>query len=259
MEVNSFTFNGINSRSMGIYISGYNTFGAPQKSYEKVSVPGRSGDLLLSNNRFENFTLVYPAIIIDNYESNTKNLRNTLLSTNGYCKLKDTYHPGEFRMAAFEGPMDFDTIQLCAGSIDLEFNCKPQRYLESTDGFIRINTPSSGYNNNVTKFTAFPDIYIEITPGEEGYLSFNNSLGNGTLAISGLNTQRKIYIDCEAENVTDGDAHQTGTLSYDVTRGNINCNKFITGKFPFLAPGITTFNISSNISKFIIRPRLWCI
>lgn len=137
MEVNSFphsiTFNGKNSLEFSLYVSGDKTFNSPEKDYTKVSVPGRSGDLVISNNRYKNINVVYNSIIIDDYSNNVEKIRDWLLSPDGYCRLEDTYHPDEFRLACFSGPIDFDTLLLEAGSTSLSFDCKPQRFLKSAE------------------------------------------------------------------------------------------------------------------------------
>lgn len=137
MEVNSFphsiTFNGKNSLEFSLYVSGDKTFNSPEKDYTKVSVPGRSGDLVISNNRYKNINVVYSGIIINDYSNNVEKIRDWLLSPDGYCRLEDTYHPDEFRLACFSGPIDFDTLLLEAGSTSLSFDCKPQRFLKSAE------------------------------------------------------------------------------------------------------------------------------
>ena len=75
MAINSITFNGQNSLDYGLYVSGNQTFNSAEKDYSKVSVPGRSGDLLVFNNRYKNVSLNYNAILIENYEENAERVR----------------------------------------------------------------------------------------------------------------------------------------------------------------------------------------
>ena len=49
-----------------------------------------------------------------------------------YQRLEDDYHPDEYRMAIFTGPLDFDTRFLNrSGETTLNFNCKPHRYIKA--------------------------------------------------------------------------------------------------------------------------------
>ena len=41
-----FTFNGKSSKDFGVYISGLNTFGAPERDVDIISISGRNGDLI---------------------------------------------------------------------------------------------------------------------------------------------------------------------------------------------------------------------
>lgn len=129
---NYFVYNGVDSRDYGVYISGQQTFGAPKKAYTFYNIPGRNGALVGYDNRFENLNISYKAFIYKDFEKNLANFRSFLLSVNGYARLEDSYHPDEFRMAAYVGPFE-PTVrsQNDAGSFTITFNCKPQRYLLS--------------------------------------------------------------------------------------------------------------------------------
>ena len=53
----SFTFAGRSSKDFGIYLSGSGVFNAPERDVETISIPGRSGDLILDNGRFKNISV----------------------------------------------------------------------------------------------------------------------------------------------------------------------------------------------------------
>lgn len=129
---NYFIYNGVDSRDYGVYISGQGTFNAPQKAYQFYNIPGRNGALIGYDKRFENVNITYQAFIYKDFEKNLANFRSFLLSVNGYARLEDSYHPDEFRAAAYVGPFDPEvTSKNDAGSFTITFNCKPQRYLKS--------------------------------------------------------------------------------------------------------------------------------
>lgn len=156
---NYFTFDGIDSRSFGVYISGQGTFKAPARSYDALEIPGRNGALLGIDSRLDNVELTYPAFIYSNFAENIAAFRAFLLSHKGYFKLKDSYHPDEFRLAYYPGPFEPDvTSANNAGSFDITFICKPQRYLESGQEVVELS-PSTAqvetYTGNI----------VEIEPG----------------------------------------------------------------------------------------------
>lgn len=246
MEINSITFNGKNSLDFGLYVSGNQTFNSAEKDYSKVSVPGRSGDLLLFNNRYKNVNVNYDAILIEDYEKNAEKVRSWLLSANGYCRLEDTYHPDEFRMASFSGPVDFDTKMLEAGETTLTFDCKPQRWLKSGENWISCEDGPNGFTatlSNPTLFESKPLIKLE------GYGTIE--IGTGIIEIRGdiIDVPTTIYVDCETMNCFYYDNNS------EVPK---NANKYvIISKWPTLLPGDTY--VHSNAVGFHIQPRWWTL
>lgn len=246
MEINSITFNGKNSLDFGLYVSGNQTFNSAEKDYSKVSVPGRSGDLLLFNNRYKNVNVNYDAILIEDYEKNAEKVRSWLLSANGYCRLEDTYHPDEFRMASFSGPVDFDTKMLEAGETTLTFDSKPQRWLKSGENWISCENGPSGFTatlSNPTLFESKPLIKLE------GYGTIE--IGTGIIEIRGdiIDVPTTIYVDCETMNCFYYDNNS------EVPK---NANKYvIISKWPTLLPGDTY--VHSNTVGFHIQPRWWTL
>lgn len=238
MAINSITFNGQNSLVYGLYVSGNQTFNSAEKDYSKVSVPGRSGDLLVFNNRYKNVNLNYDAILIENYEENAERVRAWLLSADGYCRLEDTYHPNEFRMASFSGPIDFDSKMLEAGETTLTFDCKPQRWLKSGEQKILLTPDNNRPIINPTLFEAKPLLRV--------YGIGQLQVGTGVINI---NTSGTEYIDIDCDIM-------------DCYEGSINRNRNVTiSKWPTFTPGnnIIDFPNDSNITKVYITPRWWTL
>ena len=91
--MHKFWYNGHCCRDFGIYVSGENTFNGPERDYELVSIPGRSGDLIRDNKRYKNITVSYQAFIHRDFLRNTDAARAWLLgSPMQYQKLEDDYH-----------------------------------------------------------------------------------------------------------------------------------------------------------------------
>ena len=210
-DYNKLVYNGIDLREYGLFVSGNRTFNAPRKEYDKVSIPGRSGDLVISNGRYSNVPLEYDAILIEDYELNTAALRSILLSPEGYVRIEDGYHPDEYRMGVFEGPLDFDTILLEAGRCTLEFNCMPQRWLKSGEEEFIIESPQTIVNN--TMFDARPIFSFKgngklscvIEQGFD-YQSFGIDFGQNS-------SDMECFVDCDKMN-----CYKEGYDSVDVER-----------------------------------------
>ena len=127
MSLKSFYLNGDRSADHGLFISGDAVYNAPAYDYEVIQIPGRNGDLIMDNGRFNNITVTYPAFVVD--VSNLQDIRQWLLKNRGYQRITDDYNPTEFRMGYFAGDFDVDVFANRAGTFDLTFNCKPQRFL----------------------------------------------------------------------------------------------------------------------------------
>ena len=132
MSINSFTFDGVSSEDMGLYVGGQKTFGAPQRDVTKVSIPGRNGDLVRDNGRFLNSEIAYNIVAMNDFKETAQNVRNWLMSAKGYKRLEDTYHPEHYRMARVSGGIDFETGAYNAtGKAQILFDCMPQRFRKS--------------------------------------------------------------------------------------------------------------------------------
>lgn len=225
----------------GVHVSGEGTFTAPEKEFETVKVPGRSGDLHISSGRFANISVKYPAFIFDDFSHAFAELRNFVLSRNGYCRLEDTYHPDEYRMAIFKGPMSPTVTLLQAGTFDLEFQCKPQRYLKSGEN-PQTFTANGVSIYNPTSFESFPVIRI--------YGNGTLGVGDNTIVVKSGHGQSYIDVDCDLM-----DAYCDAT----------NCNAYTSFTTPSgksritLTPGTNGLSLGSGISKIMIWPRWWML
>lgn len=163
--LNKFIFDGVDSSDYDVLVSGEGVFNSPERDVEVIEVPGRNGAFILDKGRFKNIEVTYP---IKNHEANLADfrtklagLRNALSSRVGYKRLEDTFHPDEYRMAQFSGPMEVDPIKYnyATDAIDLVFNCKPQRYLKS--GETEQTVTSGGTITNPTLFESQPLLKVE--------------------------------------------------------------------------------------------------
>lgn len=230
------TFGGIQSNQFGVWISGEGTFDAPERDVEMVEIPGRNGNLILENNRFLNIEITYPAFISKGFESRFDDFKAVMLANKGYQALYDTYHPNHFRMASFKGAIEPQTGPYNrAGSFDLVFDCKPQRYLVS--GTTPTTLTASGSITNPTLYDAQPNLRV---------------YGAGNIAVNGVtitvasNSFPYIDIDCEA---------------MDARYGSTNCNSYITvynDTFPTLGPGSNAVSFT-GITQVTIQPRWWTV
>lgn len=228
------TFAGKNLADFGVWISGSGTFDAPARDVSFQSIPGRNGDLLFDNGRFENITVTYPAFISRHFRPRIDDLRAFLTGQVGYQELRDTYHPGEFRQAAYVGGLSVSpTPANRAGSFNLSFRCKPQRFLDI--GAVPLpDFTAAGVIFNPTQFPARPLIRVYGTAGTV-------TLNGITVQISGI-TGGYADIDCYLMEVPG--FNKTTILQ--------------NGEFPQLDPGDNSISFT-GFTRVAVTPRFYTI
>lgn len=227
------TFNGVSTADYGVYISGAESFNAPERDITFFSVPGRNGDLAIDNNRFRNIAVTYPAFIRDDFPDKRNALISALLGQNaGYKKLITTYDTDHFRLGVFSRGMEFVTGPgNTSGKFGLVFECKPQRFLASGENNVTLT--ASGTVNNPTAFEAMPLIRV---------------YGTGTVTVNGTAVTIKT-----AGSYTDIDSELQ-----DCYRGTVNCNNYVTlTDFPTLVSGSNAVVLGAGITSIRITPRWW--
>lgn len=180
----SITFGGVNSADFDLYVGGEGTFNAPKRVVEVFEVPGRNGDLVVDQGRFENieveYTIINQEADLATFSQKLSAFRNALCSQRGYQRLTDTFHTDEFRMALFIDEFEVKPIEYApAAEFKIKFNCKPQRFLTSGETAVDVLAPGSlrGELTNPTLFGSSPLLAIT---------------GAGTLDIESDNSD-KVY------------------------------------------------------------------
>ena len=172
-------FGGIKSSDYGVYISGEGVFNAPEKDVEIIDIPGRDGAYILDHGNYKNIQVTYPAFnqeaSMEEFIAAIDNFRNAISSLSGYQRLTDSFHPDEYRMAAFVSGLEVKPILYndSTARITIAFNCKPQRFL--TSGETPVSVASGGTITNPTLFDAKP------------LIKFNSSGADGSISIGDHN------------------------------------------------------------------------
>lgn len=231
-----FWFNGRCCDEFGIVASGEHTYNAPQRDVDALQIPGVNGDLLISNKRYKNISVVYPCGIVHNFASRAEAARAWLLAPQGYCRLEDDYSPNTYRLGYFSGPIDFDMALLNrAGTADLTFTCKPQRYYKIGEAPLRLTAPGALYN--FTLFGSLP--LIEVTGEGAGSLT----VGDCTVEIRALDGT--LTLDCELQNACKGTENKNNTI--------------YAPEFPRLTPGANAVSWTGGVTGVSITPRWWTL
>lgn len=234
--MHQFLYNGRSSQDFGLVLSGEDTWRKAVPDLDRTSIPGRNGDLLLSNQRYSNVNIIYHVGIMRDFSTNYGAFMNFLLKDPGYHRLEDSYHPEYYRLAVMEtevnpkmGAYNRD------GTFDVTFSCKPQQYLKS--GERKQILTGSGTVFNPTIFDAKPLLRI--------YGQGQITIGDDTVTLTGCDGYTDL--DCELE---------------DAYKDNENKNGYLvlpSGDFPVLKPGSTSIIFGSGITRIELVPRWWCL
>lgn len=239
MSTGTITWNGTTSISLGVYVSGTNAHNAAEADMTAYQIPGRNGDLVVSNNRYKNITVTYPAFIPHSLATNEQAIRNWLRGSNDYEELTDTYDTSHFRLARTIGELAFQPVRPDAANFEISFDCMPQRFL--TSGTSPVTISSTTVVTNPTDYEAKPLITVT-SIAASAVIEFNSDI-TLTATTSYANT---VIIDCDAQNIYDS-----------VTLDNKNSLFSMPDGFPVLRTGSNTITVIGSISSVSMEPRWW--
>lgn len=229
-------YNGRSSKEIGLEVETFPSYQSPKRSYEKIHIPGRNGDLLIDNGSWENTERSYE-VSIGSYRRRYYEMMNAvsewLHSAISYVRLEDSYEPEYYRLAAYLEDVSMTNLFNRGGKATITFDCKPQRFLKLGDVPI-ILTEKSTTIQNPTGFASLPIITVYGTGS--GVLV----VGTYTVEISDIGNQ--IIIDSEIQ-----DAYWERT--------NKNSVITIRNGFPKLDTGLVTIGFSGGISQVEVIPK----
>ena len=118
-----FTINNKTNKDFNFKVKSSNHLLRPRKRLEFISIPGRTGDLILDDNSRENFNLVIEGYI-DGRKSNLKALTEQLdlwlNSSRGYQSI--TFDDVTVLKAVLIGEIDINEVVKNFGELTLEFS-----------------------------------------------------------------------------------------------------------------------------------------
>ena len=229
--MNSFTFNGKSSAEFGLYISEKNIYSIPARDVNFHSVPGRSGDILIDNGRYENVIVSY-TVGLKNIKGNIREIKAWLCKP-GYLKLTDTYQPSLFRYACFCSSVDVVELLENVGTAQISFNCKPFMYLNSGQTTKTITGTGSVTLTNPCDFESEP--LIRIYGSGAVTLTINDKAYNFTQVSPNLSC------DSELMNCYYGTTLKNNVINFT--------------EFPVFEPGANVISYTGSVTRIIVTPR----
>ena len=230
-----FTLDGKSSVDFDTWIANGNMWDGAEHDDEAVEVPGRNGAIIFNNGRYRNFSAVLSCYIPSDMQRNVDGLRAFLSSRHGYCKYEDNLHPMEYRMVRYKGGFSLSAADRVGASVDLTFDCKPQRFLKSGD--ITVTYTGNGTIFNHTNYAARPLIRCVGTGGTV-------AIGGVSVTVTGCTSS--VTIDCDLMEAYEGTVSRNGTTTLN------------NGAFPTIKPGEWTVTFT-GFTRVEITPRWWTI
>ena len=227
-------YDGRDCRDFGVVVSSMGTHNAPQRAVEDVIVAGRNGTLTIDMGRFENITISYVAMILENFADRFDEFKAFLMSRKGYKRLEDSFNPAYYRLAKLHEVIEPEaTLMDHAGKFNIPFDCDPRRFLKSGDEEITLT--ATGMIHNPTYFDAKPLLKVTGT----------GTITIGTKVITITNNSTYVLIDLETMS-----AYNNGT--------NMN-DKVSIADGTVLASGDNNIVLANTITSVVITPRWWTI
>lgn len=230
----TFFLDGKDALDYGIQLEGEMTFSPPVPIYEAETIQGKNGDLILETGSFENRTGTAKCFILEKNASRSVGAANAfLLAKGGYRRLENSNDPDHFWLAVVENGVDYENRKDTLIPFDVDFDCKPQRYLKEGENPVEFSSDGNIFNGY--GFTALP--IIKVYGSGEGFVT----IGSVTLEI--LENNGLLILDSETQNAYND-------------FGNKN-NKVKAPVFPVLIDGNNAVSFSGAIEKIEIIPRWW--
>lgn len=244
-NINSFTYKGINSKDMGMFITDkQNIYGAAEPVAEIVNIPARGNLIIdnradpLDNESLGDYEIIYTCCVVTDearlYDM-ARRIYRWLYTDIAYEKLYDTYEPDCYKEAYIKGTASISQLAgKILGGFDVSFSSRAyKKTIRGTKTLVINKKDTEIYNPE--GFTASP--YIKIYGSGDIILYINNR----SHSFKGVDTY--IEIDSELMNAYKGQQLQN--------------NKMLTTIFPKLVSGKNTISWLGNVEKIEIIPR-WC-
>ena len=231
-------FGGEASSDFGMVVAEAPTFERPTRKATTYTVPGRNGAVIFQQDAWDDVVRSYEVWLANSKGQNIVETVNAfeawLNSLKGYQRLEDSFEPEVFRLAYFNGGINFSNEVMQAGKATLSFTCRPERFYKSGENEITVTNGTKIFNP--TRFTSKPLIHIE------GSGTVTVAIGGNTISAT---LTDYINIDCETMN------------AYRLAAENKNAD--ISGSFPVIPSDVQTVGITGTTTKVTIVPRFFTI
>ena len=150
-----FTFNGTTSQSLGLLVTALNPYNSASRRVETIEIPYRNGNLIIDSGTYDNIMVSYEVSVIGNTKTTCDAVNEWLSGSQGYCILSDTVNTEFFRVGYFASSIEYVLTALYReGKATLNFDCFPQKYLNSNTTITRNATSTTETDISGTTFSS---------------------------------------------------------------------------------------------------------
>ena len=235
---------GKSSDDMRVIVERYPAQPRPRRRQEAQNIPGRNGDLLIAENVYDNYLQPYEVYISAErigLPNAARAVAQWICVPKGYQRLEDSYEPDVFRLAYFSGPLDISNILNRFGRAQLEFDCKPQRFLKTGEQTVTLTQSGAPLYN--PGMQALPLITV--------YGSGAGTLTAGGRTVTIKSIDEWLTLDCDLQ-----DAYKISAPGLPAQNKNSTIS---APEFPVLPPGESAVAWTGGIQSVEIVPRWWVL
>ena len=233
-KVEDFWLSGESASSHGVILQKEIEFDAPAPVIDTVKVPGRNGDIVYWSGAYGNVSGTASCYCLNrDVATKIREVNAWLLRSADYQRLETLSEPRIFRLARVRHGARLLPRGNVINSFDVEFDCKPQKFLKEGERVITVTGAMT--LTNPTPFPALPIIRVT-GDARAGTIT----IGNYTL---NLTRSASIELDCETQ---------------EATQNGQNVNNLVSGEYPKLK-GDSAISFTGGITKLEIIPRWWTL
>ena len=230
----TFYLDGVDAASAGIHLQKPIVFSEAVPNIESKTIPGRNGALIFDTGSYKNRSGSASCFCLqEDVETAISSAGRFLMGKKGYRRLETSDDPNHYWMARVENSPQIEMRLRVLAPFEIEFDCKPQRFLKSGEN--KTSFTSSGSISNQYGQTALPLITL--------YGNGNGTLTIGSCVVEVNNLSGVLRIDSDTQNAYNNNGNQ-----------NMNIN---APSFPTLPDGETQIAFSGGINRIEIVPRWW--
>lgn len=221
-----FIFNNISSEDRGIIVNKLPPISKAERSFEKITVPGRNGSLYIDNECYNSFTYEITCTLMPGSD-----IRSIAKWLNGTGKLTICTELDKFYNVIVRNQIDFEQVYRVCNEFVVVFDVEPIAHSVQEKELL-----FSKEAEFIIKESTY-DIRPYIKVNGNGNITF--TINNRSVVLTEV--EQYIELDCQLE---------------EVYKDNQNCNdKAECEDFPTLVPGNNNISWIGNVSYIQIKYR----